>query len=80
MIACVSPSYYCYEESINTLKYAERAKNIKKKANKRNIKEVEVHMSKYKEIIDSLKGEIDVLRDQLQFEQEKRQIKHSKQK
>lgn len=54
MIAWVSPSYYCYEETINTLKYAERAKNIKKKTRK-NIKEVEVHMSEYKEIIDSLK-------------------------
>ena len=31
MIACVSPSYMCYEESINTLKYASRAKNIKRK-------------------------------------------------
>ena len=61
------------------MKYAERAKNIKKKA-KRNIKEVEVHMSKYKEIIDGLKGEIDVLRDQLQFEQEKRHSKQTKQR
>lgn len=30
MIACISPSYFYYEESINTLKYAERARNIKK--------------------------------------------------
>lgn len=32
MVACVSPSYFCYEETINTLKYADRARNIKKKA------------------------------------------------
>ena len=77
MIACISPSYYCYEESINTLKYAERAKNIKKKT-KRNIRDVEVHMSKYKEIIDSLKGEIDILKDQLKIEQEKKRSKEKK--
>lgn len=74
MIACVSPSYICYEESINTLKYAERAKKIKKKT-KKNIKEVEVHMSKYKEIIDSLKGEIDFLKSQLLTEQDKKTIR-----
>ena len=38
MIACISPSYLCYEETINTLKYSHRAWSIKKKA-KRNIKE-----------------------------------------
>lgn len=31
MIACVSPSWSCYEETANTLKYAYRARNIKKK-------------------------------------------------
>lgn len=31
MIACVSPSYNCYEETINTLKYATRARLIKNK-------------------------------------------------
>lgn len=74
MIACVSPSYICYEESINTLKYAERAKKIKKKT-KKNIKEVEVHMSKYKEIIDGLKGEIDFLKSQLSTEQDKKSMR-----
>lgn len=29
MIACVNPSHACFEESHNTLKYANRAKNIK---------------------------------------------------
>lgn len=28
MIACISPSYIAYEETINTLKYASRAKKI----------------------------------------------------
>lgn len=31
MIACVSPAEYNYEESLNTLKYAARARNIKNK-------------------------------------------------
>ena len=38
MIACISPSYLCYEETINTLKYSHRARSIKKKT-KRNVKE-----------------------------------------
>ena len=29
MVACVNPSHACFEESHNTLKYANRAKNIK---------------------------------------------------
>ncbi len=40
MIACISPSYLCYEETINTLKYASRARAIKRKI-KKNVKEVE---------------------------------------
>lgn len=64
MIACISPSYFCYEETINTLKYADRARNIKKKT-KRNIWEVEGHINQYKEIIGTLKEEIDTLKDQL---------------
>jgi len=31
MIACISPSHLCYEETLNTLKYASRAKAIKRK-------------------------------------------------
>lgn len=62
MIACISPSYFCYEETINTLKYADWARNIKKKT-KRNIWEVEGHINQYKEIIGSLKEEIDTLKD-----------------
>lgn len=57
MLACVSPSYISYEETINTLKYADRAKQIKKNVVK-NVKEVEIHISQYKDIIDSLRSEI----------------------
>ena len=31
MIACISPSFLSYEETVNTLKYASRARNIQKK-------------------------------------------------
>ncbi len=68
MIACVSPAGNCYEETVNTLKYAERAKRIKKKIRK-NVREVEVDIAKYKEIIDSLRSEITSLREQLQNQQ-----------
>ena len=64
MIACISPFYSCYEETVNTLKYASRAKNIKKIV-QQNVKEIELHASQYKEIIESLKGEITQLREQL---------------
>ena len=64
MIACVNPSYTAYEETVNTLKYASRARNIKRTTT-RNVKEVEMHVSKYKDIIDNLRGEIDSLRTQL---------------
>lgn len=61
MIACVSPSFMAYEETVNTLKYASRARNIKKKTT-RNVKEVEMHVSKYQDIIEGLKHEIDFLK------------------
>ena len=62
MIACISPSPTSYDETVNTLKYAMRARKIEKKITK-NIKDVDVHISQYKEIIDSLKGEIDQLKN-----------------
>ena len=60
MIACVSPSAVYYDETINTLKYATRARKIKKKL-KKNVREVEAHISQYKDIIDTLKYEISQL-------------------
>lgn len=62
MISCINPSFMAYEETVNTLKYANRAKNIKRKT-VRNVKEVEIHVSRYQEIIESLRGEIDFLRE-----------------
>ena len=64
MLACISPSHLHYDETVNTLKYASRARNIKRNVRK-NQKEVELHVSQYREIIDSLRTEIDSLRNQL---------------
>ncbi|CAG9314949.1 unnamed protein product [Blepharisma stoltei] len=69
MIACISPSIIQFEETMNTLKYAERARNIKNDA-VRNIKEVEAHVSEYKEIIQSLRQEIEFLKVQLNRQEE----------
>lgn len=62
MVACVSPAAICYEETANTLKYASRARNIKKIV-KQNVQEVDTEVHKYKEIIDALKAEIDLLKE-----------------
>ncbi|KAL4469452.1 hypothetical protein ABPG74_004705 [Tetrahymena malaccensis] len=64
MIACVAPSFITYEETLNTLKYAQRAKNIQNKI-KQNVVDVDIHVSQYKEIIDNLKLEIESLKKQL---------------
>ena len=50
MIANISPNSNCYEDTHNTLKYADWAKQIKNKAIK-NVHNVKYHVSKYTEII-----------------------------
>ena len=62
MIACISPTVVCYEEAVNTLKYAERAKRIEKKVFK-NIQQENVGY--YKEVIEGLKSEIEQLKKKL---------------
>jgi len=69
MIACVSPAAISYDETVNTLKYAMRARKIEKKITK-NVKEVDVHISQYKEIIDSLKTEIEQLKQIIKDQQQ----------
>ena len=46
MIANISPASHCYEDTHNTLKYANRAKNIKTQAS-RNILSVDFHVAKF---------------------------------
>lgn len=64
MIACISPALSAYEETVHTLKYAERARKIQLSAT-RNIKEAQVHVSEYKSIISALKAEVESLKLQI---------------
>lgn len=61
MIVNVSPAQSQFDETLNTLKYANRAKNIKTKPIE-NKKLVEFHISEYKNIINDLKAEIELLK------------------
>ncbi|KAG2393723.1 hypothetical protein C9374_007254 [Naegleria lovaniensis] len=65
MIANLSPSDLCYDDTYNTLKYANRAKNIKTIV-KKNIHNVNFHITKYLKIIDELRIEVQELKIQLQ--------------
>jgi hypothetical protein len=57
VIACVSPAEDSYEESLNTIKYASRARNIKNKA--------VVNRDPNSLLIDSLRGQINVLKEEI---------------
>jgi len=61
MIAAVSPSEICSEDSHNTLKYANRAKDIKLKQKVVRVKGSD-HVENYKRIIEELRGEVNRLR------------------
>ena len=65
MIANISPAESSFEETLNTLKYANRAKNIKTQV-KRNVLNVNYHISEYVELINNLRGEIKVLKNQIE--------------
>jgi len=61
MLACISPSSRAIEETLNTLKYANRAAKIKKLVSK-NVQNVEAHVSEYKDLVATLKLEIESLK------------------
>ncbi|XP_048373282.1 kinesin-like protein KIF18B isoform X2 [Sphaerodactylus townsendi] len=65
MIAAVSPSVVSYEDTYNTLKYANRAKEIKLLM-KRNTLTLDYHISQYAAICEQLKAEVADLRGRLQ--------------
>ena len=75
MIANISPGVLGFEETINTLKYANRAKNIKCKVVE-NKKLVEVHIAEYKNIIADLRQEIDSLKGQVNVNVFPKEIKN----
>ena len=62
MIACISPAPSLYDETINTLNYASRARKIQKKVTK-NIKEFDIGNSNFKDVVDNLKLEIEQLKE-----------------
>ena len=64
MIANISSAESSFEETLNTLKYANRAKNIKTNI-QRNVLNVNYHISEYVQLIDNLRGEIKALKDQI---------------
>ncbi|PVV00824.1 hypothetical protein BB560_004780 [Smittium megazygosporum] len=57
MITCISPASTYYEETLNTLKYASRAKNIKTTLNKNTVSS-KVHVAQYTKKIQEQSLEI----------------------
>ncbi|XP_076286863.1 kinesin-like protein KIF18A [Lasioglossum baleicum] len=64
MIANVAPSSWCYEDTYNTLRYADRAKKIKTHV-KDNIISCEMHVSTYIKMVEEQKKEINYLKQKL---------------
>uniref|UniRef100_A0A8C6RU80 Kinesin-like protein n=1 Tax=Nannospalax galili TaxID=1026970 RepID=A0A8C6RU80_NANGA len=70
MIAAISPSSLAYEDTYNTLKYADRAKEIRLTL-KSNVISLDCHISQYATICQQLQAEVASLRKKLQtFEAE----------
>ena len=57
MLACISPCSNNYDDTLNTLNYAFKAKKITKKVMK-NIQEININNLHYQDMIDNLKNEI----------------------
>ncbi|XP_048377531.1 kinesin-like protein KIF18B isoform X3 [Stegostoma tigrinum] len=64
MIATISPSAISYEDTYNTLKYANRAKDIKSSL-KSNVVSLDCHISKYAAICEELRKEVTQLKEKL---------------
>lgn len=64
MIVCVSPSSAHYDETHNTLKYANQAKNIRTKVS-RNMLNVDRHVAQYVQAIHELREEVAELKGKL---------------
>ncbi|KAF8339199.1 P-loop containing nucleoside triphosphate hydrolase protein [Cantharellus anzutake] len=64
MIVCVAPASNHYEDTQNTLKYANRAKDIKTKIS-RNYINVDRHVGQYVEAINRLNAEVSELKQKL---------------
>ena len=69
MIANVSPSINTFDDTYNTLKYANRAKNIKTSVT-RNVLNAQYHINNYENIINALKEENSRLKNELFLREE----------
>ena len=69
MIANVSPSINTFDDTYNTLKYANRAKNIKTSVT-RNVLNAQYHINNYENIINALKEENARLKNELFLREE----------
>ncbi|CAD8091684.1 unnamed protein product [Paramecium primaurelia] len=77
MISNVTSAVSCFEETYNTLVYANRAKNIKTVAN-RNVLMAQNHISNYAQLIQNLRQENEELKlliQQQQYSQNTKQLK-----
>ncbi|NXN17638.1 KI18A protein, partial [Indicator maculatus] len=70
MIAAVSPSSMFYDDTYNTLKYANRAKDIKSSL-RSNVVSLDSHIAAYAKICDEQKKEILMLKEKLREYEEK---------
>lgn len=71
MIAAVSPSRRSFDDTYNTLRYADRAKHIKAEV-KQNVVNVDQHILKYTKIIEELTAEVTLLKSRLKKAEEDR--------
>ncbi|XP_066439327.1 kinesin-like protein KIF18A isoform X2 [Eleutherodactylus coqui] len=78
MIAAVSPSSFSYDDTYNTLKYANRAKDIKT-AVKSNVLSLDSHISQYAKICEQQKKEIAMLKEKLKNYEEQSKLSNTNQ-
>ena len=62
MVANISPAITCYEDTLNTLKYAHRARNIVTHISKNFQVKTSNQISKYASLINNLKVENEELK------------------
>lgn len=79
MIAAISPSSMSYDDTYNTLKYANRAKDIKSSL-KSNVLHLDNHITQYVKICNEQKKEILMLKEKLKaYEEQKAMTEENKQ-
>ena len=64
LIANISPSVLSYQETLNTLTYANRAKNIKKEVTQNVVQDAKV-LEKYENVLSKLNDEIEEAKGKL---------------